>query len=155
MTRNISSAIAGLLLFGVLAALSMYNAVRCDKSIREFKKRGKFQKAEIVSFAKRREKTSASGRYTTVTWYDRTVKIELSPEKIITRTISTASFGARKYRNKSYADVVFLQRDGDPAHIEDLKIKEDLKSSPEFFLSVVLFIIFSVIFVIFAVSLFA
>lgn len=142
-----SSTIAGLLLFGILAALSMYNAIRCDKSIREFRKRGKFQKAEIVSFAKRREKTSAGRRYTTVTWYDITVKIELSPENIITRTIRSSSFGARKYHKKSYADVAFMQRDGDPAHIEDLKIKEDLKSSPEFFLSVVLFIIFSVFFI--------
>lgn len=150
-----SSTIAGLLLFGILAALSMYNAVRCDRSIREFKKRGKFQKAEIISFQKRKEKTSSGVRYTNVTWYDITVKIELSPEKIITRTISTASLWARKYGKKSYADVAFMQRDGDPAHIEDLKIKEDLKSSPEFFLSVVLFIIFSVIFVIFAVGLFA
>lgn len=152
---NISSAIAGLLLFGALAALCMYNAVRCNRAIREFRKRGKFQKAEIVSFAKRREKTSASGRYTTVTWYDITVKIELLPEKIITRTIRSSSFGARKYRKKSYADVVFLQRDEDTIHIEDLKIKEDLKSSPEFFLSAILFIVFSVIFVIFAVGLFA
>lgn len=149
-----SSTIAGLLLFGILAALSMYNAVRCDRSIREFRKRGKFQKAEIVSFTKRREKTSASGRYTTVTWCDITVKIELSPEKIITRTIRSSSLGARKYDKKSYADVAFIQRDGDLAHIEDLKIKEDLKSSPEFFLSVILFIIFSVIFVIFAAGLF-
>ena len=150
-----SSTIAGLLLFGTLAALSMYNAVRCDKSIREFRKRGKFQKAEICSFQKRKEKTSSGVRYTTVTWYDITVKIEISPEKIITRTISTTSLPARKYRKRTYADVAFIQRDKNPANIEDLKIKEDLKSSPEFFLSVVLFIIFSVIFVIFAVGLFA
>lgn len=152
---NISSSIAGLLLFGTLATLCMYNAVRCDRSIRAFRKRGKLQKAEIVSFAKRREKTSSGVRYTTVTWYDITVKIGLSPEKIITRTISTTSLLARKYRKRAYADAAFIQRDGDTAHIEDLKIKEDLKSSPEFFLSVVLFIIFSVIFVIFAVGLFA
>ena len=150
-----SSTIAGLLLFGILAALSMYNAVGCDKSIREFRKRGKFQKAEICSFQKRKEKTSSGVRYTTVTWYDITVKIEISPEKIITRTISTTSLPARKYRKRTYADVAFVQWDKDPAHIEDLKLKEDMKSSPEFFLSVVLFIIFSVIFVIFVVGLFA
>ncbi|MDE5859344.1 MAG: hypothetical protein K2H23_02995 [Oscillospiraceae bacterium] len=149
-----SSTIAGLLLFGALAALCIYNAVRCDKSIREFRKRGKFQKAEICSFQKRKEKTSSGVGYTRVTWYDITVKIELSTECIVTRTISTTSLLAQKYRKRTYADVAFIQRDRDPAHIEDLKIKEDMKSSPEFFLSVILFIIFSVIFVIFAVGLF-
>lgn len=155
MMGNVLSAIAGLILFGTLAALSMYNAVRCDSSIRAFRKRGHTQNAEIVSFTKRREKTSASGRYTTVTRYEITVRIELTPENIITRTISTASFGARKYRRKSHAEVVFLQRDQNPIHIEDLKIKEDLKSTPEFFLSVVLFIIFSVFFIMNIVGMFA
>lgn len=153
-----SSAIAGLLLFGTLAALSLYNAVRCGKSVREFRKRGRIQKAEIISFQKRKEKTSASGRYTTVTWYDITVKIELSPERAVTRTIRTTSPRARKYRGKSHADIAFPTTGGKPIQIEalaDLKLKEDLKSSPEIVLSLVLFIIFSVIFIMNIVGSFA
>lgn len=153
--ESISSTIAGILLFGTLAVLCMYNAVRCDKSIREFRKRGKFQKAEIISFHKRREKTSAGIRYTTVTWYDITVKIELSRELVITRTIRSASFGARKYRKRSYADIAFIQRDGDTLNIENPKLKEDLMQPPEFFLSILLFIIFSVFFIMNIVGLFA
>ncbi|MEZ3454207.1 MAG: hypothetical protein K1W17_07550 [Oscillospiraceae bacterium] len=151
---NISSAIAGILLFGALAALSLYNALRCDKSVREFKKRGKFQSAEIISFRKRREKTSAGARYTTVTWYDITVRIELSPENFVTRTICTSSLRARKYSSKPRVSVAYLQTDGNPRHITDLKIKEDLKSSSEFYLSLVLFAAFSVLFAVSAVSLF-
>lgn len=153
--ESISSTIAGILLFGTLAALCMYNAVRCDKSIREFRKRGKFQKAEIISFQKRREKTSSGIRYTTVTWYDITVKIQLPQEPIITRTIRSASFWARKYRKRSYADIAFIQRDGDTLNIENPKLKEDLMQPPEFFLSVALFIVFSVFFVMNIVGLFA
>lgn len=153
---SISSAIAGILLFGALAALSLYNALRCDKSIREFKRRGKFQKAEMISFQKRREKTSSGARYTTVTWYDITVRIELSPapENSVTRTIRTSSLRAQKYRSKSRVSVAYLQADGKSGHITDLRIKEDLKSSPEFYLSLVLFAAFSVLFIISAVSLF-
>ena len=151
----LSSTIAGSLLCGILAVLSMYNAVSCDKSLREFRKRGRFQKAEIISFKKRREKTSSIGRYTTMTWYDITVRINLSPENIITRTIRSSSFKARKYCKKSYADVAFIQRDKDSVNIEDLKIKEDIKTSPEFFLSIVLFIIFSVFFIMNIVGAFA
>lgn len=151
---NISSAIAGLLLFGTLAALSLYNALRCDRSVREFKKRGKFQNAEIISFRKRKEKTSSGARYTTVTWYDITVRIELSPESCVTRTIRTSSLRARKYRSKSRVSVAYLQTDGNPLHITDLKIKEDLRSPPEFYLSLVLFAAFSVLFAASAVSLF-
>ncbi|MDE6763475.1 MAG: hypothetical protein K2J73_07330 [Oscillospiraceae bacterium] len=153
--ESISSAIAGILLFGTLAVLSMYNAVRCDRSLREFKKHGKFQTAEIISYQKRKEKTSVGVRYTTVTRYDITVRIELSPENTVTRTIRTSNFRARKYRSKSRANVAFLQIDGKPAHITDLKIKEDLNSSPEFFLSAVLFIVFSVFFIMNIVGMFA
>lgn len=152
---SISSAIAGTLLFGILAALSLYNAVRCDKSIREFGKRGKLQKAEIISFRKRREKTSAGIRYTMVTYYDITVKTELSQGRVITRTIRSSSFWARKYSKRSHADVAFIQRDGDTLNAENLKLKEDLMSSPEFFLSIVLFIVFSVFFIMNIVGLFA
>lgn len=151
---NISSSIAGLLLFGALAALSLYNALRCDRSVREFKKRGKFQNAEIISFRKRKEKTSSGARYTTVTWYDITVRIKLSPESCVTRTIRTSSLRARKYRSKSRVSVAYLQTDGNPLHITDLKIKEDLRSPPEFYLSLVLFAAFSVLFAASAVSLF-
>lgn len=133
----------------------MYNAVRCDKSLREFRKRGNFQKAEIISFQKRKEKTSAGIRYTTVTWYDITVKIVLSQDQVITRTIRSSSFRARKYSKSSHADIAFIQNGGNASHIDELKLREDIKSSPEIFLSIVLFIIFFVLFIINIVGLFA
>lgn len=60
----------------------------------------------------------------------------------------------RKYSKRSYADVAFIQRDGDTLSIENLKLKEDLMQPPEFVLSVVLFIVFSVFFIMNIVGLF-
>ena len=136
-----------------LAILSFYNAAKCDEQVKNVRKYGHIQKAEIISYQKRRAPTSTSGRYTMITWHDITVKIEML-DKNITYTICTTNFQANKYKKRSCADVAVILLQEDPPRIDKVFIMEDLKSSPEVFLSIVLFILFSVLFIISVAALF-
>lgn len=66
------------------AILSFYNAKKCNEQIKKVRKYGHIQKSKIISYQKRKAPTSASGRYTTITWHDITVKIEIL-DKYITQ----------------------------------------------------------------------
>lgn len=138
----------------ILSILSIYNAIKCDKYLKEIKKYGRTQKAKIISYQKRKSPTSTSGRYTMITWYDITVKIEMSNGYVFTRTISTTNIRAYKYRKKTYADIVIVLLQENPPRIDKIYIIEDLKSSLETFFSIILFIIFSLLFIISIVGLF-
>ena len=149
MSSSIMLIIASL----TLAVLSLYNAKKCSEQIKKVRKHGKIQKAKIISYQKRRVPTSASGRYTMITWHDITVKIEI-PDENITYTICTTNIQAIKYRKKSYADVAVLLLQEDPPRIDKVFIIEDLKSSPEVIFSIILFIFFSVLLIMSVTALF-
>ena len=136
-----------------LAGLCFYNIIKCRGQIKKVRKYGHIHNAEIISYQKRRAHTSASGRYTMITWHDITVKIEIL-NKNITYTISTTNIRAHKYKRESRADVAVILLQEDPPRIDKVFIIEDLKSSPEVLLSTVLFIFFSVLSIISVVALF-
>ena len=136
-----------------LAVLCFYNIIKCSEQIKKVKKYGHIHNAEIISYQKRRTPTSASGRYTMITWHDITVKIEIL-NKNITYTISTTNILANKYKRKSRADVSVILLQDDPPRIDKVFIAEDLKSSPEVIISTILFIFFSVLSIVSVVVLF-
>lgn len=136
-----------------LAILCFYNVMKCSEQIKKVRKYGHIQEAKVISYQKRRAPTSASGRYTTITWHDITVKIEIL-NKNFTYTISTTNIGASKYKRKSHTDVAVILLQEDPPRIDKVFILEDLKSSPEIVLSTILFIFFSLLSIISVVVLF-
>ena len=136
-----------------LAVLCFYNIIKCSEHIKKVKKYGHIHNAEIISYQKRRAPTSASGRYTMITWHDITVKIEML-NKNITYTISTTNIRANKYKRKSRADIAVILLQEDPPKIDRVFIIEDLKSSPEVIFSTILFILFSVLSIVSVVALF-
>lgn len=111
--------------------------------MQKLKRQGEILTAEIVSFQQRREPTSTSIRHTNITWYDITVKVSLPDNNVVTRTIRTTSFAARKYRNKTQAEIIAVLKGKNPYVIDEVFIKEDRKGSSELILSLVLFVAFS------------
>lgn len=132
----------------LLAVVSLISVVQCDKSRRDVKAHGRIYKAEVISFEKRRERTGGGIRHTVTTWYYITVKVSDGLGNTIERIVRTDNIKARKYQNAGQLDVVVLSDGESLAGAEKLIIiKEDIRTSVETLISLILFAVFLLLFI--------
>lgn len=131
--------------FLLLTVLCFYNAHRCDYEIRIYKRYGTEQKAPIILVNKRKVRGD-SIRSPYIMWYDIYVEMKLENGEPVKQMISTQNRKAKKYLNAEYADIITIN----PIQVHNCNIryciiKEDLKSTNNKVLSLLLGCIFFVL----------
>ena len=115
----------------------------CDVQLKKYKN-GVFKNVKLISFNK--YKTTANGssiRKNKIITYDLTIELPLDivQETLIT-TIHTTNHKVRKYKDMDYIDVYIIYCENSKL-IDGVYIKEDLKTSSEKYLSLVLGAVFA------------
>lgn len=123
-----------------------FNAFNCDRMLKKYKN-GNFENVRLLSFYKYRTEAGGKSR-SRITWFYLTIELPLKfIDSTIETTISTTNSKAKKYKDMDYIDVYVVYRPENNI-IDQICIKEDMKTPAEKYLSIMIGIVSMVILIV-------